>query len=111
MTKTVTYEGLEIENFMEWYARLHKTHPDLLGATWDKEKKLLSVFYQDGATELSEDELKTLKIPTILRFREEGLAAETGCRNRSLRHRERVYRRDVRHRNRTRGSQTETNRI
>jgi hypothetical protein len=40
-----------------------------LGAEWDKEKKLLKVFYQDGATELSEEVLQNLKVPTVLRFK------------------------------------------
>jgi len=67
--KTATHENLEIENFPEWYVYLHKQHPEILGAEWDKEKKLLKIFYEDGTTELAEDELKTLKIPTVLRFR------------------------------------------
>ena len=67
--KTAKHENLEIENFQDWYNTIHKQHPEILGAEWDKEKKLLKVFYQDGATELSEETLLNLNIPTVLRFR------------------------------------------
>jgi hypothetical protein len=67
--KTITHEKLEIENFTDWYIQLHKTHSGIMGAEWDKEKKLLKVFYQDGTTELTKEELKNIPIPTILTFR------------------------------------------
>lgn len=67
--KTVTHEELEIKNFEDWFNTIHKQHPEILGAEWDLEKKLLKVFYQDGATELTKETLQNLKIPTVLRFR------------------------------------------
>jgi hypothetical protein len=67
--KIVEHKNMQIEDFQQFYAYLHKQHPEILGVEWDKETKVLKVFYQDGSTELSEDDLKTLKIPTVLRFR------------------------------------------
>ena len=67
--KTIEHENMQIEDFQPFYSYLHKQHPEIIGAEWDKEAKILKVFYQDGATELPEDELKNLKIPTILKFR------------------------------------------
>jgi len=67
--KTITHENLEIEDFTEWYAQLHKTHSGIMGAEWDKEAKVLKIFYDDTATELTEAELGRMKIPAILRFR------------------------------------------
>lgn len=60
---------IQIENFTEWYAYLHKQHPEILGAEWDKEAKLLKIFYPDTTTELTQETLENFKIPTILRFR------------------------------------------
>jgi hypothetical protein len=60
---------MQIEDFLHFYATLNKQHPEILGAEWDKEKKLLKVFYREDATELSEEELKNIPIPTILTFR------------------------------------------
>jgi len=67
--KTITHENIEIENFTDWYVQLHKTHSGIMGAEWDKEKKLLKLFYEDSATELTKEELKNIPIPTILTFR------------------------------------------
>jgi len=67
--KTAIHENLEIENFSDWYVQLHKTHSGIMGAEWDKEKKLLKVFYEENATELTKEELKNIPIPTILTFR------------------------------------------
>jgi hypothetical protein len=67
--KTVIHENLEIENFADWYVQLHKTQSGILGAEWDKEKKILKIFYEDETTELSEDVLQNIKIPTVLKFR------------------------------------------
>jgi hypothetical protein len=67
--KTVAHENLEIENFGDWFDTIHKQHSEIIGAEWDKEKKVLKVFYEDNATELTEETLKNLKIPTVLRFR------------------------------------------
>jgi len=67
--KTTTHKNLEIENFEPWYRTIHKQHPEILGAEWNKEQKILKIFYQDEATELTEETLKNLTIPTVLRFR------------------------------------------
>jgi hypothetical protein len=67
--KTAIHENLEIENFSDWYVQLHKTHSGIMGAEWDKEKKLLKVFYEDNTTQLTKEELKNIPIPTILTFR------------------------------------------
>lgn len=67
--KTATHENIEIENFEDWYNATHKQHPEIIGAEWDKEKKLLKVFYEDTATELTKEELENVPIPTILTFR------------------------------------------
>jgi len=66
--KTTTHENLEIENFPKWLMQLHKTHSGILGAEWDSEKKILKIFYEDNATELTIEELKNLQIPTVLIF-------------------------------------------
>jgi len=67
--KTTTHENLEIENFKEWYNAIHKQHPEILGAEWDKERKTLKIFCEDSAKELTTEELKNIQIPTLLRFR------------------------------------------
>jgi len=67
--KTTTHENLEIENFENWYNTIHKQHPKILGAEWDKKRKTLKIFYEDNATELTTEELKNIQIPTLLRFR------------------------------------------
>jgi len=67
--KTVEHKNIRIEDFQPFYSYLHKQHPEILGAEWDDQKKLLKIFYQDGSTELSQDDLKTLKIPTVFKFR------------------------------------------
>jgi hypothetical protein len=66
---SIIYKNGEIENFSEWYIQLHKTHSGIMGAEWDKEKKLLTVFYEDDATEVTKEALQNLKIPTVLTFR------------------------------------------
>jgi hypothetical protein len=67
--KTIEHESMHIEDFQEFYSYLHKQYPEVLGAEWNKETKILKVFYEDGATELTEEVLQNLKIPTVLRFR------------------------------------------
>lgn len=67
--KTIEYENMQIEDFQQFYVHLHKQHPEIMGAEWNKETKLLKVFYEDGTTELSEEVLRNVKIPTVLRFR------------------------------------------
>jgi hypothetical protein len=67
--KTIEHKNMQIEDFLHFYATLNKQHPEILGAEYDKETEILKVFYQDGATELSTEELKTLKIPSLLTFR------------------------------------------
>jgi len=67
--KTLKHENVEIENFEDWYNATHKQHPEISGAEWDKEKKLLKIFYEDNATELTKEDLKNIPIPTILTFR------------------------------------------
>jgi hypothetical protein len=67
--KTVEHKNMQIEDFQQFYSYLHKQHPEILGAEWDSQKKLLKVFYEDNSTELTNEELKNIQIPTILRFR------------------------------------------
>jgi hypothetical protein len=67
--KTTTHENLAIENFQRFYAQLHKTHSGVLGAEWDGTKKILKMFHEDNATELTIEQLKNVQIPTLLRFR------------------------------------------
>ena len=67
--KTIEHKNMHIEDFHQFYSYLHKQHPEILGAEWDKEKKLLKVFYEDNATELTKEELKNIQVPTLLRFR------------------------------------------
>jgi hypothetical protein len=67
--KTIEYRNLQIEDFQRLYEHLHKQHPEILGAEWDKECKTLKIFYEDNATELTLEELKSIQIPTVLRFR------------------------------------------
>lgn len=67
--KTIEHKNMEIEDFQQFYSALHKQHPEILGAEWNKETNLLKVFYEDGTTEVQEDVLQNLKIPTVLRFR------------------------------------------
>jgi len=67
--KTIEHANMNIEDFLHFYSILSKQHPEILGAEWNKETKVLKVFYQDNATELTEEALKNLKIPTILTFR------------------------------------------
>jgi hypothetical protein len=67
--KTTAHENIEIENFGDWFNTIHKQHPEIIGAEWDKEKKVLKVFYDDDATELTKETLQNLKIPTVLTFR------------------------------------------
>jgi hypothetical protein len=67
--KIVEHKNMQIDNYGNWFEYVHKQHPEILGAEWNKEKKLLKVFYEDNATELTEEALKNIEIPTILRFR------------------------------------------
>ena len=67
--KTITHENMEIEDFNRFFIALKREHPDVLGAEWDKEKRVLKVFYEDAATELTDGAINTLKIPTVLRFK------------------------------------------
>jgi hypothetical protein len=67
--KTVEHQKIQIDDFEKWFRHLHNQHSEILGAEWDDEKKLLKVFYEDTATELTKEELKNIQIPTILRFR------------------------------------------
>ena len=60
---------MNIEHFQQFYSYLHKQHPEILGAEWDSQKKLLKIFYDDNATELTEEALKNIQIPTVLKFR------------------------------------------
>jgi hypothetical protein len=60
---------MQIEDFQPFYSYLHKQHPEIIGAEWNKETKVLKVFYDDNATELTEEALKNIQIPTVLRFR------------------------------------------
>jgi len=66
--KTQEY-NLQIENFQNFYNALHRQYPEILGAEWDKEKKLLKIFYEDKTTPLTLETLQNLQIPTLLRFR------------------------------------------
>jgi hypothetical protein len=67
--KITKHEDMRIENFGDWFNTIHKQHPEILGAEWDSQNKVLKIFYQDGATELSKETLQNLKIPTVLTFR------------------------------------------
>ena len=67
--KTVKYENLEIKNFTQWFAQLHKIHNEVIGAEWDKHNKTLKVFYNDDVKELTVEELQNMQIPTVIRFR------------------------------------------
>jgi len=67
--KTIEHKNMQIEKFEEFYSYLHKSHPEILGAEWNSQKKLLKIFYDDNATELTEEALKNIQIPTVLRFR------------------------------------------
>jgi len=66
--KTQEY-NLQIENFQNFYNALHRQYPEILGAEWNKEKKLLKIFYEDKTTSLTLETLQNLQIPTLLRFR------------------------------------------
>jgi hypothetical protein len=67
--KTAKHKNMQIEDFQQFYSYLHKQHPEIIGAEWDSQKKLLKIFYEDNATELTKEELKNIQIPTVLRFR------------------------------------------
>lgn len=67
--KTTVHEDVQIENFGDWFNTIHKQHPEIIGAEWDSQKRILKVSYQDGATELTKEALQNLKIPTVLRFK------------------------------------------
>jgi len=68
-SKNEIFEQMQVEDFKQFYSTLHKQHPEVLGAEWNKENKILKVFYEDTATELTEEILRNLKLPTVLRFR------------------------------------------
>lgn len=67
--KTVVHENMKIEDFNRFFISLKRDHPEILGAEWNKEKRILKVFYEDGATEIAEEDIRNLRIPTILRFK------------------------------------------
>jgi hypothetical protein len=67
--KTTIHENIEIEDFPRFYETMRHDHPEILGAEWDKEKRRIKIFYADAATELTDDAIRTLKIPTVLKFR------------------------------------------
>lgn len=67
--KNVVHENMEIEDFNRFFIFLKRDHPEIMGAEWNKEKRILKVFYQYAATELTDDAIRTLKIPTVLRFK------------------------------------------
>ena len=64
--KTATHKTMQIEDFERFYACLHKQHPEIMGAEWNAQKRILKVFYEDGAIELTEEELKNLKLKSSL---------------------------------------------
>ena len=67
--KTIEHINMQIEDFRNFYNALHKQHPEILGVEWDGEKKTLRIFYKDNATELTEETVRNVKIPTLLKFR------------------------------------------
>jgi hypothetical protein len=67
--KTAEHKNMNIEHFQQFYSYLHKQHPEILGAEWNSQERILKVFYEDTATELAEEVLLNLKIPTVLKFR------------------------------------------
>jgi hypothetical protein len=67
--KTVTHENMKIEDFNRFFISLKREHPEIMGAEWDEKNRKLKIFYEDGATELTDDAISALKIPTVLRFK------------------------------------------
>jgi len=67
--KTVVHENIDIEDFPRFFTALKREHPEVSGAEWNNEKRILKVFYQDGTRELTDKAIKTFKTPTILRFK------------------------------------------
>lgn len=82
--KNVVHENMKIEDFYRFFISLKRDHPEILGAEWDSQKRILKVFYQDAATELPDDAIRTLKIPTVLRFRKKVEAPKIDASNVSV---------------------------
>jgi len=79
--KTVVHENIDIENFQCFFTVLKRDHPEVLGSEWDKEKQRLKIFYRDDATEIAEEDIRNLKIPTTLRFRKKVEAPKIDASN------------------------------
>jgi hypothetical protein len=67
--KTITHENIDVADFQRFFVVLKREHPKVLGAEWNKEQRVLKVFYEDAATALTDHTISTLKIPTVLRFK------------------------------------------
>ena len=66
--KTKKY-NIEIPDFPTFYEYTRKQHSGILGAEYDKETQELKIFYENSTDELTEEQLKNMKLPTTLKFR------------------------------------------
>jgi len=82
--KTVIYENINIEKFRQFFTTLRREHPQILGAEWDERKRILKIFYEDAATEVTKETIRSVKIPTILRFKKKFEAPKIDASNVSV---------------------------
>jgi hypothetical protein len=67
--KTKKYSNITIEDSSQFALTLEKNFKGIRAIEYDRTIKKLTIYYEEDVTEITEDELKTLKIPTVLRFR------------------------------------------
>jgi hypothetical protein len=63
------HSDITIEDTSQFALALERNFKGLKAVEYDRTTKKLTIHYEENATEITEDELKTLKIPTVLRFR------------------------------------------
>jgi len=70
MAKQKVYQNVVIEDFGKFFLELTRTYPNLIRqAEYDRNKSILTVDYYKDTTELTDDQIKNVQIPTILKFR------------------------------------------
>jgi len=67
--KTIQYHNMDIQNYERFYETVRKKYQGIMGGEWDAETKLLKLFYEDDATEISLETLQKILIPSILKFK------------------------------------------
>jgi hypothetical protein len=63
------HSDITIDDTSQFALALEKNFRGIKAIEYDRATKKLTIHYEENATEITEDDLKNLKIPTVLRFR------------------------------------------